>query len=417
MKLSAFFSLIFSTFLFLGVTIFLSGCDSAKNSPENKENGVSESSAEPPGVNDSVPQKNTPKKNKVKEKPSEKSTPKEKSAVEEVTGVGKSLENASSGVRRMVDDLQKEVQDYNDTLEDLQRPPGVKKSKTSENPTSAMSSSSQAPKDENSLEAIFAEAEDDGGLDLFNPPPGIDEDWEEEELLMEPISLGEVLWETPENLVRMDEKMTIWVDKAKKNVVLQGWICQTRSPLEFFMCTGKGFIRTMAYRTEEGMPEKITQFMGAKTHEAVVCVDVRPNLIHASLLAIGAKPGEPVRFQPEFKPATGDEIVVVLRWKDADGNLVERVGQEVIKEASGGGKMEMPWVFAGSFFYKDEDGRERYAADSEGEIIGVSNFPGVILDVPKASSASDTELLFLANEEKLPPRGTPVTVLLRRKGE
>ena len=144
-------------------------------------------------------------------------------------------------------------------------------------------------------------------------------------------------------------------------------------------------------------------------------MDVRPNLIHAALLAIGAKNGEPVRFHPEFKPATGDEITVIIRWRDADGNLVERIGQEVVKEAESGEKMDIPWVFAGSFFYQDGDGRERYAADSEGEIIGVSNFPSAMLDVPKASSSTNTELLFLANEEKLPPRGTPVTILLRLK--
>lgn len=258
-------------------------------------------------------------------------------------------------------------------------------------------------------------------LDLATPVE-IEEDEDFDRALSEefnkPILLGEPIFEKPENLVRLDEKMAVWVDKDKKNVVLQGWVCQTRAPLEFFMCTGRGILRLNPYDGEEGMPDQIVQFHGAKTHEAVVCVDVRPSIIHAGLLAIGARPGEPVRFQPEFKPATGAEIDVILRWKKEDGEIVEKRAQEVVMNAATGDPMDIPWVFAGSYFYTDDEDpsptpKRYYAADSEGEVIGVSNFPSATLDVPKASSASDDELLFQANQEVLPERGTPVTILLR----
>ena len=45
----------------------------------------------------------------------------------------------------------------------------------------------------------------------------------------------------------------------------------------------------------------------------------RPRLIHAGLLATGAKPGHPARFQPEFTPPTGTEIAIELRWKRCEG--------------------------------------------------------------------------------------------------
>lgn len=270
-----------------------------------------------------------------------------------------------------------------------------------------------------SLDADYDEDE----LDLAEPVElDVDEDFERamSEEFNRPILLGDPIFEKPENLVRLDEKMTVWVDKDKKNVVLQGWICQTRAPLEFFMCTGRGVLLLNPYDGEEGMPDQLVQFRGAKTHEAVVCVDVRPSIIHAGLLAIGARPGEPVRFQPEFKPATGAEIEVILRWKKEDGEIVEKRAQDVVMDAATGEPMDIPWVFAGSFFYTDDEDpaptpKRYYAADSEGEIIGVSNFPSATLDVPKASSAANAELLFQANQDALPERGTPVTILLRLK--
>ncbi len=301
----------------------------------------------------------------------------------------------------------------------LYPPPGPEENAAAPKP--AKNGRNVEKEDREILEASMEDDSEGETLDLATPGEAAeDEDFDlmVSEKFNKPIELGEPFFEKPENLVRLDKEMAIWVDKDKKNVVLQGWVCQTRAPLEFFMCTGRGIIRLNPYDGEEGMPDQILQFMGAKTHEAVLCVDVRPSIIHAGLLAIGAKPGEPVSFQPEFKPATGEEIDIRVRWKDADGKIVEKRAQELVRDAATGDEMDIPWVFAGSFFYTDEEDTAQppkrfYAADSEGEIIGVSNFPSAMLDVPKASSDSNAELIFQANQDTLPERGTPVTILMR----
>lgn len=244
------------------------------------------------------------------------------------------------------------------------------------------------------------------------------EDWkkyvEDDEYMAKPLELGELLLEHPEKLTRLNPDKPVWVDKENKLVILQGWVCQTRVPLEFFICQGKGFLRTMPYE-EEGMPGTILQFNGPKCHESILSVDVPASIIHAGLLAIGAQPGKPVQFQPEYTPPTGDVVEILVRWKDGDGNRKECRGQDMIIDHYSRKKMEVPWVFAGSFLYKDDEGNQRYAADSEGEIVGVSNFPSVLLDVPQPSTSSNESLLYQANEKQIPPRGTPVTILLSKE--
>ncbi|MGQ0637364.1 MAG: YdjY domain-containing protein [Planctomycetaceae bacterium] len=75
-------------------------------------------------------------------------------------------------------------------------------------------------------------------------------------------------------------------------------------------------------------------------------------------------------------------------------------------------EMKAHWVFCGSGFYTDPNtGKEAYLAE-DGDLICVANFPGATLDVAVESSAQEASLLFEAYTERIPPRGTPVTVEL-----
>ncbi len=76
--------------------------------------------------------------------------------------------------------------------------------------------------------------------------------------------------------------------------------------------------------------------------------------------------------------------------------------------------MTQPWVFAGSGFWKDEQGKDFYMAES-GDFICVSNFTTAMLDIPIESSQSNEGLLFEADTEKIPPLGTPVRMARRAK--
>jgi hypothetical protein len=192
----------------------------------------------------------------------------------------------------------------------------------------------------------------------------------------------------PPGLKRMTKDYDIWIDTKRKAVVVDGQIALREGQLEMFACP-----------------------KGSKEHESVVAVNAKPQFVHGALLAVGAKSGSPVQFDPDYKPATGQVIDVFVLWKDEGGKNQKVRAQEWIKHVKTGKPMPYNFVFAGSGFWKDEDGKQYYYADG-GDFICVSNFPSAMLDLPVESSQANAELLFVANTEKIPPKGTKVRLVL-----
>ncbi|MHB8901002.1 MAG: YdjY domain-containing protein [Thermoguttaceae bacterium] len=148
----------------------------------------------------------------------------------------------------------------------------------------------------------------------------------------------------------------------------------------------------------------------------MLAVPVKAFVIHAGLLATGAKQGTPVRWEPAYAPPTGSEIEILLLWKDEKGNVRKARAQDWVRDVKTGKAMTQPWVFAGSKMHKDEEtGKQYYLADSSGDLVCVSNFSSAMLDVPMQSSDSNAELMFEAFTEHIPPLGTPVTMVMTPK--
>jgi hypothetical protein len=190
-------------------------------------------------------------------------------------------------------------------------------------------------------------------------------------------------------LTRLTPDYDLWVDLKRKLVVVDGRICLREGVLEVFACP-----------------------RGTKEHEAIVAVNCKSQFVHAALLAVGAKPGKPMQYQPEYKPATGTIIDVFVLWKDEQGNNRKVSAQEWIKVLKTGKAMPHHWVFGGSGFWTDpETKKQHYYADS-GELICVSNFSGAMLDLPIASTADNDDLQFAAFTERIPPLGTKVRLVL-----
>jgi hypothetical protein len=189
-------------------------------------------------------------------------------------------------------------------------------------------------------------------------------------------------------LKRVAKDYDIWLDLKRKAVVVDGEVCLREGQLEMFACP-----------------------KGTKEHESVVALNAKPQLVHAALLAVGAKSGTPVKFDPEYQPAMGQVIDIFVLWKDEQGKNQKMRAQEWIKHAKTGKPMPYNWVFAGSGFWKDDDGKEYYYADG-GDFICVSNFPSAMLDLPVESSQANATLLFLANTENIPPKGTKIRLVL-----
>lgn len=191
-------------------------------------------------------------------------------------------------------------------------------------------------------------------------------------------------------LHRLSPTEEVWIDRERGEVVVGGSVALDDGLLEFFACPA-----------------------GTKEHESVVAVAASARLVHAALLAVGLEPGKPVSFDPEYRPATGPRIRVTMRWTDADGVVLEADARGWIRNTRTGKALETDWVFAGSAFWTDPaDGREYYQADG-GDLLCVSNFPTATLDLPVESSQSNEALLFEVFKERVPPRETPVEMILK----
>ncbi|MCL2118273.1 MAG: YdjY domain-containing protein [Planctomycetaceae bacterium] len=220
---------------------------------------------------------------------------------------------------------------------------------------------------------------DDGQL-ITSDPEG-----KKEEKLPEPLVDDEV------KLIALSPDRSIFLAADRKSVVFLAEVCLREGPLEFFVCS-----------------------KNSKEHESILSTQAKPSLIHVGLLAMGAEPGTPVQWTPEFAAATGPRIDITLRWLDKDGKRQEIQAEEWVQEIESKNKMSTHWVFAGSLFRKLEGGRNQYVADVTGEIVGVSNFPTVVLDLPIASTSDNKDLLFQAFTDKIPCEGTHVTIILSR---
>ena len=199
---------------------------------------------------------------------------------------------------------------------------------------------------------------------------------------------------TGEQLVRLSKEHEVWIDRTDKTVIVGGQVCLREGALEMFACP-----------------------KATKEHESVVSVNSKAFMIHAGLLAVGAKPGAAAKFVPDYVPARGDEIDVVVVWEDRLGEKREIRAQEWIRQAGTDNTLEHPWVFVGSQFWTDPNSGKRYYQAESGDMICVSNFATAMMDLPIPSSQANDALLFEAFTERIPPRGTKIKLLLRLKAK
>lgn len=186
----------------------------------------------------------------------------------------------------------------------------------------------------------------------------------------------------------------ITVDRAKKQVVVDAEVCLTDGPLELLVCKSQ-----------------------TKEYESILRTDATPSSIHAALLALGLTEGKPARVVPEPDDSTklrpmppdGARLKITLRWKD-DRNQVQEASAGQWLEIPGENKVAAPqaWVFVGS----DLTPQGKYWADASGDIISVANFPASVIDVPFQSSNQNAMLYYKAKPSAIPPKGTPVEVII-----
>jgi hypothetical protein len=188
-----------------------------------------------------------------------------------------------------------------------------------------------------------------------------------------------------------DPNVLLEIQGKERRVVLNATVCMREGPLELLMT-----------------------IKGKKEHEAVVAIDTDARRIHQALIAAGAEPGSPVRFQPKYVAATGTPVKVYFQYEKTIGKQVKVPAQEWVRNSKTKKALDSDWVFAGSRLIPNplDPTKPNIYLANEGDVICVSNFETALLDLPIASTKNNDDLSFEINSDVVPERDTKVTVIL-----
>lgn len=117
--------------------------------------------------------------------------------------------------------------------------------------------------------------------------------------------------DTPAGPVPLNRSGTILLDKPGNRLLLKTRVCLREGVLEMLAC-----------------PKQ------TKEHESILSFDGPAEIVHAGLLALGAKPGGPARFEGKYQPPTGQKIEIFAVWKDASGREQRVPAQTWIRHAT-----------------------------------------------------------------------------------
>lgn len=179
------------------------------------------------------------------------------------------------------------------------------------------------------------------------------------------------------------------IDWAQRRVLLAGEVVLRSGDLELFACSPH-----------------------TKEHESIVRVHARPLHVYQALGLSGVEPGHPPYYDMNTRqvvPATGERLEISVSWTQDGRTHTVPIEQWMLDKQRDATPGPIPWVFAGSVPLTDD----RILADMDGTILCVVDFDGAIIAVGASHSADNESLWLAANSERIPPVGTPVTLIVR----
>lgn len=118
---------------------------------------------------------------------------------------------------------------------------------------------------------------------------------------------GEKAEEAP---VPLNKNGTILLDKKGNRVLLKTHVALRQGALEMLCCLKQ-----------------------TKEHESILALDAKAYVVHTALLALDAKPGKPVHFDPDYHPPTGQKIDIFLNWIDDNGKAHRVPARSWVRQA------------------------------------------------------------------------------------
>jgi hypothetical protein len=112
------------------------------------------------------------------------------------------------------------------------------------------------------------------------------------------------------SVVPLNKNGTVLLDKKGKRVLLKAQVALRQGALEMLCCLKQ-----------------------TKEHESILSLDARAQEVHAALLAIDARPGMPVQFNPDYQAPTGQKIEIWVNWTDEAGKAHRATAQSWVRQA------------------------------------------------------------------------------------
>ncbi len=184
------------------------------------------------------------------------------------------------------------------------------------------------------------------------------------------------------------------IDAAKGTIRADGKVNMNKGgPIELLACTKTG-----------------------KRHETIFVMNARPFYFQIALLLLDVSPGynpavETSRPSGKREKTAADTVSIDVRWKknqqDNDAEWIRRPAGKFLYNVKKKRPMgAVRWAFIGSKWVKGV-----FKADQTGSIIVTFRDPFGVLELARKEVNSDT--WFEANEEAIPPVGTPVELIVR----
>lgn len=153
---------------------------------------------------------------------------------------------------------------------------------------------------------------------------------------------------------------------------------------------------------------------GQKAHETVLTFDAKPSEIHKGLVALGLKPGAPVKGEAP-KPPQGPAVNLFIEFP-AEGGEVKKLSIEkvLVDTKTGKNLPKLEWRFTGSIEKSvdpDKPDVKIYGADATGTLVTIFPVSDETVFQTNLTMKEEKYVKLDTDKKVLPKEGTPVKLI------